>query len=153
VRIDHRLLAHAFGQSGAEIFLRDRSHHLHADPPQALEQRNPGRFTAAFGPPIAFAAHARFVPCHRALQLRLRPMIRGHGKAVAVTQEPGRLVSHSEQPVKLIGAEGFLGRAQQEQRHEPFGNRDMRALQDRSDRHAELLPAGAAKIDGLAQAR
>ena len=79
-------------------------------------------------------------------------MIGRHPKADPVTHEPSRLVCHPDHPVDLIGTERFLGRAQEKQGHQPFGNRNVRPLHDRANGHRELLAAGAAKIDALANA-
>src|SRR5450631_3461366 len=79
-------------------------------------------------------------------------MIGRHPIADTVTHEPGRLVSHPDHPVNLIGTERFLGRAQEKQGHQPFRNRNVRTLHDGSNGHRELLAAGSAKIDALANA-
>src|SRR5260221_13257534 len=48
--------------------------------------------------------------------------------------------------VHLMRADAFLGRAKQECGHQPLAERDMRALEQRSDRDRELLAAGIALI-------
>src|SRR2546430_27986 len=67
-----------------------------------------------------------------------------------MSHEPSRLVGGLEHPMKLVSRDGFLARANNEQSHEPFANRDMRTFKHRSNRHGKLFAACPAEINALA---
>src|SRR5260221_8775153 len=60
--------------------------------------------------------------------------------------EPCRFVRHADHAVYLMRAHAFLAGAHQEGRHQPFVERDMRALKQRTDCNRKLLAACVALI-------
>jgi hypothetical protein len=67
-------------------------------------------------------------------------------------QEPSRFVAGIEHPVQLMRRHAFLARGHQVRGHDPFRQRDMRALHDSADRHAKRLAAILALIDARTRA-
>src|ERR1039458_4164644 len=67
-----------------------------------------------------------------------------HRFADAMRHEPRRLVGHAKGAADLMAADAFLGRAQQERRQPPFGERNLGALKYRADRDRELALAAIA---------
>ena len=64
-----------------------------------------------------------------------------HGFADAVTQMPSCLVGDSECPLELIGGHALLRFTHEVDGEEPLAKRQVRAVHDRSRRHAELVAA------------
>jgi hypothetical protein len=58
--------------------------------------------------------------------------------------EPSRFVGHAEHAVDLMAADAFLAGAEQVHRLKPQVQRDMRRMENRADRDAELALARAA---------
>ena len=67
VRVDDCFLAHAFGQSRAEIFLGHRGHHFHTGQSQTLNQCDHRGLAAETGSGLPFAANEGFVHFDRSL--------------------------------------------------------------------------------------
>src|SRR5579863_1833896 len=64
-----------------------------------------------------------------------------HGFTQAVHQKPRRFVAYTQHAVDLMGANALLGCHHQEQRRQPFGERDFGALEYRVHGHRKLLAA------------
>ncbi len=64
-----------------------------------------------------------------------------HGFANTVRHEPGSLVGHAEHAVHLVCAHAFLAGGHEVRGKKPFVKRDMRALEQSSDRDRELFTA------------
>src|SRR5437763_15448437 len=70
--------------------------------------------------------------------------MRGHRLAEPVRHEPCGFVGHAEDAMDLMAAHSLLAGAEQVHRLEPQVQRDMRGLENRADRDAELALAWAA---------
>jgi hypothetical protein len=66
---------------------------------------------------------------------------RGHGQADAMAHEPRGFHAATEHPLKLAGADTFLGRTHQVDRLQPMRHRRVTILEDGSDLDGKLLAA------------
>src|SRR5271155_2529417 len=90
---------------------------------------------------LGVAAHPGFVNEHGAFQ-QAPQWIAAHGVADAVTQVPRRPIrAQAQLALQLQSRDALLGAAQDGKGHKPNADREVRAFQDRVDRHAELLRA------------
>jgi hypothetical protein len=87
---------------------------------------------------LAFAAH-------RAEHVRVKL---AHCFANAHRHEPRAFVGDAEHPVQLVAGHAFLARGHQVHRQQPFRQRNMRSLANRSHRRAKPATARAAVIPG-----
>src|SRR6266550_519493 len=60
--------------------------------------------------------------------------------------EPSGLVGDADHPMQLVGAHALLARTEQVEGEQPLVQRDVRSLEDRSDRDRVLLAAGRALV-------
>lgn len=73
-----------------------------------------------------------------------------HGRADAMAEIPCCLVaSESERALNLARAHALLGLAQQQDCHEPFGERQVAIVEDRASGHRELVVALFAVVERL----
>ena len=63
-----------------------------------------------------------------------------------MAHEPRRLVADAEHEMDLMPRNSFLRSRHQEQRRQPFRERDFAFLKNGFDRDGELLAAGVAQI-------
>src|SRR5262249_14856952 len=94
----------------------------------------------------------RLVGLDDALELGREPAGRPR-VAGPVDHEPRSLILHLEHPVNLVGAHALLGRSQQVQREQPFGERHMAVLERGALGDRELALAGAAAPQALTRRR
>src|SRR5258708_25202600 len=67
-----------------------------------------------------------------------------------MSHEPCRAISHAQHAVQLMGTDGFFGRTQDEQLHEPLAQPDMAVLEYRTNGDGELVAARRAFVKPLA---
>src|SRR6266404_1329268 len=72
-----------------------------------------------------------------------------HGVADTVGHKPRRFIGHAKRAMQLMAADTFLARTQQVDRREPFGQRNLAALENRPHGHGELLPAVPAEVQTI----
>ncbi len=93
---------------------------------------------AASGAPATLhAADIRFVHFDSATEHLLAGF--NHGGSDAMAEIPCCFVADSDGPLNLAGRHTFLGFTQQQSSHEPFRQRQVRIIEDRSNRHGELV--------------
>ena len=147
VRVDRfGVVAHNVLDEGVKLSLAGPIPDLETDLTAALngsqDHRLAGAATGATLGALAappHAAHVGLVNLHDAAQRHRRVLF--HRCADAVREIPRRLVGHVQRALKLAGAHPLLGLAHEVDRHEPLGQRQMRVLKDRPDRHGELVAA------------
>ena len=70
-----------------------------------------------------------------------------HGRSDSVAQMPSSTVIHPQMPLYLFRRDALLGFANQRQSHKPFGEGQVRIVEDRAASRAELLPTGQALVN------
>jgi hypothetical protein len=88
---------------------------------------------------MGLSADVGFVHLDCAVQLRRSDLL--HGVPDAMAEIPRGAVVNLEHPVNLVRGHPFLGLANQIDGNEPFGQRQVRVMEDRSCRDGELVAA------------
>ena len=96
------------------------------------------RSGVTFGPQF-LAANKGFVHLH--FSVEHWPINFNHSRSDAVAEVPRRLVAHSERALDLTGRHSFLGLTEQQSRHKPLAQGQVRIVENRSGSYAELVVA------------
>lgn len=129
---------------GMDGVLADVGDALDADAAPALDGPGDPRLVVAPVLALLLPADHRLVDLDHANERRAGERIVAHRLADAVAQVPRRLIGDTEGPLELAGADPLLALAHQVDGDEPLPQRKVRAMHNRSRRHAELIVAGPA---------